>query len=524
MSTFNKRNVAPISVTTKTNAVTFEGAPSFKLDALMELYQTVVTTMFGSSKFYETGDERTKRIRRLVRRNVESGNAEFVAKLAVYTRERMNLRAVPIFLTVTLAQALRENSNTEFKDMRRLVCRVIQRADEIREMLAAAESVFGSSTNNKLFKRQCPRAIFKGISDACNKFDAYQFKKWSGGKGSIKFSDVFRVVHPVPKDNDQSDIFKMIMDDALPAIDTWETKIAGEGSTTENWQIIADNPKTGYMAKLRNLRNFVKNNVNLTNVINHLTNPVAVSKSKQLPFRFYSAYRELNGQNSYSQYGNENENVLAPAELLTALEDAFEESIKNIPDLGDDVLIVVDQSGSMDSYISNKSTVLCKEISAILGAAVWRNQTVTHGKRAMVAGFATTSKIYNWSTRTPALTAAKEMLSNDLGYSTNIHTAWEAAKSAGLSPSTIIVLSDMQMTGGDGYSRYDSIMNPEDFGVSSDNTLKISVNLQGYDTTPFAVNNGWYQIAGWSEKIFDLMEAMRNPGNSLEIIKTEITL
>lgn len=178
MSTFNKRNVAPISVTTKTNAVTFEGAPSFKLDAPMELYQTVVTTMFGSSKFYESGDERTKRIRRLIRRNVETGNAEFVAKLAVYTRERMNLRSVPIFLTVTLAQVLREANNTEFKGMRKLACRVIQRADEITEMFAAAESVFGSENDNKLFKRQCPRAILKGIGDAFNKFDAYQHKKY----------------------------------------------------------------------------------------------------------------------------------------------------------------------------------------------------------------------------------------------------------------------------------------------------------------------------------------------------------
>lgn len=526
MAKFNRVGVAPVDVTSKKTTITFEGASSFEKGYEMELYQAVVTTLFGEGKFYENSDERGKRLTRLVNRCVENGKAEFVAKLAIYARERMNLRSVPLFLIVTLAKSLRSVDGAEYGNLRATVTRVIQRADELREMFAAAEAIFGDPTNNKKFKRVVPRALLKGIGDAFNKFDAYQLKKYSGGKGSIKFTDVMRVVHPTPMNAEKSELFAQVMNDTLPAIETWETKISGEGSTQENWQVIADSPKTGYMAKLRNLRNFTKNNVDMTNVINHLTNPVAVANSKQLPFRFYTAYRELGGETTrcnsyYGGYGGygDTEKVKGSPEILAALEDAFDLAVINLPDLGDDVLIIADQSGSMWSPISNKGTVMCTEIAAVLATAVWYNQ-IHLGKKAMVAGFACRGKIYNWSKRTSALSAAKQMMNTSLGGSTNIESAWQAAKKANLKPNTIIVLSDMQMTGSQGCWGYDKLMNPEDYGLADKNTLKISVDLQGYNNTPFAVNNGWYQLAGWSEKLFSFVAAMRNPGDAVKLIKS----
>lgn len=538
MAKFNRAGKAPVNASKKKSTVTFEGAAAYEKSSEMELYQAVVTTLFGEGKFYETGDERAKRLRRLIRRCVEQGSATFVAKLAVYTRERMHLRSVPLFLTVELLSVLRE-LESDFDNRRGLVARVIQRADELREMFAAAEATFGDANNNKLFKRQVPRALLKGIGDAFNKFDAYQFRKYSGGKGSIKFTDVMRVVHPTPKDEEQSELFRQIMTDTLPAIDTWETQSAAVGQQEYEsaeakaeaqkamWQTHANDPKQGYMARLRNLRNYVTHDVDLENVVNHLTNPMAVAKSKQLPFRFYTAYRELGGdtlKRGYYGWGyQETEKTTAPAELLSAIEDAFDLSVANMPDLGDDVLIIADQSGSMTSPISSKSTVTCAEIAAVLGAAVWFNQTVTLGKKAMVAGFACRGKVYNWSKRTSALAAAKEMMNTNLGGSTRVETAWDAARKAKLKPSTIIVLSDMQMTGRS-YWGNDSMMNPQAYGLADKDTMLISVDLQGYSATPFAENNGWYQLAGWSEKLFDLIEAMRKPGDAIKFINDQVDI
>lgn len=341
-------------------------------------------------------------------------------------------------------------------------------------------------------------------------------------RGSVKFKDVLRVCHPKPANPEKAELFRKIMADELAPAATWESLISNQGSTQENWQSVADDKKVGIMAKLRNLRNFVKHNVDLTNVIAHLTNPVAVQNSKQLPFRWYTAYRELGGQGLKGggwYYRAPAPEVVAPANLLGALEDAFDLSIANLPDLGDDVLIIADQSGSMQSPISQKSTVTCAEIAAVLAAGVWYNQTRL-GKRAFVAGFADRGKVYSWSNRTSALAAAKDMMNTELGGSTRIDTAWGAAKAAGLKPTTIIVLSDMQMTG----SHYERMMDAESYGLADAQTLKLSVNLQGYDNTPLAVNNGWYQLTGWSEKIFSFVEAMRNPGDAINQIKNSIQL
>lgn len=301
-------------------------------------------------------------------------------------------------------------------------------------------------------------------------------------------------------------------------------EINGERYQKVQWD--SNNPKMGYMARLRNLKNFVKNGVDLTYTIECLKNPHFVKNSRQMPFRFYSAYRELGGQGLKGggwYYRAPTPEVVAPANLLGALEDAFDLSVANLPDLGDDVLIIADQSGSMQSPISQKSTVTCAEIAAVLATGVWFNQTRL-GKRAFVAGFADRGKVYSWSNRTSALAAAKEMMNTELGGSTRIETAWQAAKAAGLKPSTIIVLSDMQMTGGGSYGCYDSIMNPEAYGLADANVLKLSVNLQGYDNTPLAVNNGWYQLTGWSEKIFSFVEAMRNPGDAINQIRNSVQL
>lgn len=521
---FNTPGRAPVQAQTTPNTVTFEGAPSYKFDSMMELYMAVSTCLMGEPKFYESGDERSKRIRRLIAKAVSAGEVEMVAKLAVYCRETLNLRSVPIFITVSLAKELRDQ-NIKWDGLRRLSNRVIQRADEVREMFAAAENIFGDNQNNKLFKRTAPKALLKGIGDSLNKFDEYQIAKYKGGSGAVSFKDVLRVVHPKPANESKGLLFAKIMNDTLAPAETWETKISNSGSTSENWQSVANDPKVGIMAKLRNLRNFVKHNVDLSNVIAHLTNPTAVQNSKQLPFRWYTAYRELGGSGLKKTwyYNAPTPEVVAPANLLGALEDAFDLSIANLPDLGDDVLIIADQSGSMQSPISQKSTVTCAEIAAILATGVWFNQTRL-GKRAFVAGFADRGKVYSWSNRTSALAAAKEMMNTELGGSTRIDTAWQAAQAAGLKPSTIIVLSDMQMTGGSGYSRYDSIMNPEAYGLADANVLKLSVNLQGYDNTPLAVNNGWYQLTGWSEKIFSFVEAMRNPGDALKAIENSIQL
>lgn len=84
----------------KNKVTNYEGAEAYKLTPQMELYSAVVATSL-SDTFYEKANTRVKRIRELIAKN----DAAFVAKLAVYAREKMYLRSVPLALAVELAKA-----------------------------------------------------------------------------------------------------------------------------------------------------------------------------------------------------------------------------------------------------------------------------------------------------------------------------------------------------------------------------------------------------------------------------------
>ena len=62
------------------------------------------------------------------------------------------------------------------------------------------------------------------------------------------------------------------------------------------WEELIESRKVGYMALMRNLRNILDANVSqrhIVSVCNTLSDAEAVRRSKQLPFRFLAAYREI---------------------------------------------------------------------------------------------------------------------------------------------------------------------------------------------------------------------------------------
>jgi hypothetical protein len=179
---FNKKVKSP------TKTINHAGASAYKMTPAQELYAAVVTATL-SDKFYETGNGRLVRLRALVAQN----DPIFVAKLAIYARERMHLRSVPLVLAIELAKIHRGDDL-----LSRLIGRVIQRADEITEMLAfyaQANERDGAKQLNRLSKQ-----VQKGIVLAFNKFDAFQFAKYDREGTAVKLRDALFLTHPVAKD------------------------------------------------------------------------------------------------------------------------------------------------------------------------------------------------------------------------------------------------------------------------------------------------------------------------------------
>eukprot|EP01115_Flamella_aegyptia_P007180 TRINITY_DN29901_c0_g1_i1.p1 TRINITY_DN29901_c0_g1~~TRINITY_DN29901_c0_g1_i1.p1 ORF type:complete len:658 (+),score=296.62 TRINITY_DN29901_c0_g1_i1:99-2072(+) len=83
----------------------------------------------------------------------------------------------------------------------------------------------------------------------------------------------------------------------LPTPETWETLLSAKGNKHTTWQELLDHKKLPIMAMLRNLRNMLITGISPEHhelVLNRLTDEKTIANSRQLPWRFLSAYEAIN--------------------------------------------------------------------------------------------------------------------------------------------------------------------------------------------------------------------------------------
>ena len=283
-----------------------EGGLAFKTDERTELTLRFLTYLVGEPKFYTPdAEEETEKLRTLIQ-SVGATHPEYLLKLASYARNEMYLRSAPVFMLVESAQI---DGAKPF--IKKHTPEIIRRADELTEAVAYFISKHGEIGAQG--KASLPNSLKKGLAEAFHNFDAYQFAKYDRA-GSVKIHDVIRLVHPKPRNDEETLLFKQINEKNLPTPETWETIISVNGSNKDSWNSII--PNMPYMAKLRNLRNFLKVEANIDPVIQHLTNENAIRNNKQFPFRFYSAYREIQKSSEGDPFDRQ--------KLLSAIEKALQ--------------------------------------------------------------------------------------------------------------------------------------------------------------------------------------------------------
>jgi 60 kDa SS-A/Ro ribonucleoprotein len=485
----------------------YENAPAFELTPEMELYSAVVTSSL-SNQFYESGAERIERLRYLIQKN----DPLFVAKLAIYVRENMHLRSMPMVLAVELGK---QHSGDGL--IGNLTNRIVQRSDEITEMLAyysLANSRMEVKKLNKLSKQ-----LQKGLSAAFNKFDEYQFAKYNRD-AVVKLKDALFLVHPKAKDENQQALFDKIVGDKLTVPYTWETELSALGqikfdtadlkreAIKQKWEELIFSNKLGYMATLRNLRNILEAEVNkeaLNKVCGFLSDAESVAKSKQLPFRFLAAYLEMKDVKDGRT-----------GKLMEALEEAVSKSAQNLVGFDENtkVVIAADVSGSMQKTISPKSKVQFYDIGLML-AMILKSKS----KNAITGMFGDTWKIIN--------VPGKQVLSNvqefrkregEVGYSTNGYLVIKDLLQRKQVIDKIILFTDCQL--------WNSNTNAESiadlwklYKRFAPNARLYLFDMAGLGKSPLEIlKNDVYLIAGWSDKIFDVLAVVEAGSNAIEII------
>lgn len=378
MAKFSGKTVTPKKTsplrTIEVPSFTYEGGIGYERDSKSELFLLAVSNMVKQNTFYESGKDRDSRFKTLAHK-VTQEDPDWVANFVPYLRNTMQMRSASIVLAAHYVAAGGPLS-------RSVVNNSISRADEPAEILAYYAQEYG---------KNFPMPLKRGVADAVKRvYNERSVLKYDGQSRSWRMADVINLTHPKPVGEQQSDLFKWILDcrydnknnipeslqviknyqawqdipveerrkylleNKLPEAITWES-LSGwlQGPMdAEAWETVI--PNMGYMALLRNLRNFedakVKDEI-LDRIAGFLSDKNNVLNSRQFPIRFYSAYKASNSL----RFGY-------------TLERALNFSVENVPVFRGITLVLIDCSGSMRYDAAN--TINNWEKAAVFGSAI----------------------------------------------------------------------------------------------------------------------------------------------------------
>jgi 60 kDa SS-A/Ro ribonucleoprotein len=433
MATLNK-------VSTSVSGKTHEGGVARKQTPERELERSVMACLLWEDTFYESGESIADRIAK----NVAKVKAETVLQLADKARNQMYLRHVPLLLAREMARL-----DTHKPYVRETLNRVIKRADELTEFLA----IYWKDKKQPLSNQ-----VKKGLADAFTKFSEYDLAKYNRDK-DIKLRDVLFLSHAKPKDAEQAALWKRLINDELAVPDTWEVAISAakgnDAKVREEWTRLLVENKLGGLALLRNLRNMMQAGVDKKIV----REAIQRNNFKMvLPFRFFAA-----AQHVQAQWG-----------LDDVIEDAMLRACQTLPKLQGTTALLVDNSGSMQTALSQKSDLTRSLAARALGVLV---REVC--EEAIIVAFGTQPIRIKNNLRGAALSEA--ILKANTGWSTYVGAAVDSVKKD--APDRTIVITDEQ-----GHDK-----------TSQPHALGYMLNVASYQ--PSIAYGKWTSMTGFSENL-----------------------
>lgn len=499
-----KINTKPESTT---KVVNYMGEPAYALQSKAKLVNLGTTLMFGEPKYY--GDTTNEFLKTAT--EVGEKDPEFLLKFAQYLRTEMYLRTTPVVLLVETANL---PSSKGSGLVRKYAPHIIQRADELAEAISAQLKMFG---------KPIPASLKRGINDSFKQFTEYDFAKYNR-KDEVKLKDVVRLTRPSPEQLNPIYVEKL-MKDTLDVPYTWEVEISKRGNKPEVWDELIRSKKMGYMATLRNLNNIIRSGATeLDTALRYITNEKAVINSKQMPYRYLSAYEAVgkNDENGFFEY--DSSKVMA---TKNAIETALVISVlNNVPRIMGKTVILTDNSGSARgdpggiSKMSMHSVRTMADIGNLLGLIGWYvSDNTAFGvfgdelimcqpdrSKGMLANFAEINRAgerVGQSTEQGVFTMLKKMINENIF------------------ADRIIVFSDLQI--GDGKNVEYGLHGDKSVSVPelvktyrrnvNPNFIYYSVSFNGYGNN-VVIGDKTVLIGGWSDKLFKFINTVEQDANA----------
>lgn len=346
------------------------------------LAQLAATGCFGGI-YYANAESQLDALTQLID---QVDDNRFLAKLAVYARERALMKDMPAALVCVLAKR-------DPALMHRAFDRVIDNGRMLRTLLQLVRS-------GRFGKKSLGSALQRAFQRWLNGASVSQLLSASIGR-DVSLRDVLRLARPVPKDNARRALFGWLAEkDAqkwAPATesdlpeqvqllaafrraesDEMQALIAGDLAV--RWDLLADAAKgplvwkaiarqMGPQALRMNLNTLLRHEVladdaMVAEIAGRLADPEEIRRSRQFPYQFLAAYVNAEAE--------------VPKKIKSALHKAAEIACGNVPELPGAVVIGLDVSGSMSSPVTGHrgrgatSKMRCVDVAALFAAAILR--------------------------------------------------------------------------------------------------------------------------------------------------------
>ena len=343
------------------------GGIAYTLTPKQQLAQLAATGCLNST-YYADAQDQLEQVLKLAK-NLD---AEFIAKTAVYARQKGFMKDMPALLLAVLAQ----------KDVNMLARVFDQVADNGKMLRNFAQIIRSGAVGRKSFGNRPKKLMQTWLLTATEK----QLLNAAVGN-SPSLADVVKMVHPKPREAWRAAWFAWLIGkpydrEALPPITRAfeDYKQSRQGALPDvpfqmltalklnsgDWTQIARN---GSWQQVRqNLNTFLRHDVfakskNIKMVAEKLRDQTAIRRARVLPYQLLTAYQAASEQ--------------MPSEIREALQDAMETAVQNVPAIRGKVVVCPDVSGSMHSPAtgyrgSATSRTRCIDIAALVSAAMLR--------------------------------------------------------------------------------------------------------------------------------------------------------
>lgn len=359
-----------------------EGAPAYRLPPKHALAQLAATGCFNGV-FYATAEDQLNTLLALV---AQVDDNVYLAKLAVYSRERAFMKDMPAALLVVLAKR-------DPALFHRVFDRVVDNGRVLRTLFQMIRS---GQFGRKSLSYSLQRAFQRWLNQASvGRLLAASI----GNDPSLR--DVLRLARPTPTDNVRRALFGWLTakpvekwapagpDDLPPevrgliayrAAQTEDEQVEILNNAKFRWDLLADAARgplvwkaiarqMGPQALRMNLntlrRHGALNDAEIVEfVAARISDADEIRQSRQFPYQYLAAY--LNAEDDI------------PQKIKAALCEAAEIACGNVPELAGPVVIGLDVSGSMQSAVTGRrgrgatSRVRCVDVAALFAAAILR--------------------------------------------------------------------------------------------------------------------------------------------------------